>query len=137
MPVWADGTREQLHACALRYFKQGGATEPEVALIECDGVRAILKDYGRTPGWFGRWIAPVLIWREATALARLRDLAGVPTVYRQLDRRALLMEYLPAEPWARVKPADSSYERLRELIDAMHARGVAHCDLRSPSNILV
>src|SRR5699024_2460236 len=26
---------------------------------------------------------------------------------------------------------------LRELIDAMHERGVAHCDLRSPSNILV
>lgn len=130
-------TRAQLHACAQRYFKRGGVTEPEVALVERDGARAILKDYGRTPGWFGRWLAPILIWREASALRRLQDVTGVPRLYRQIDRRALLMEYLPAEPWAKVKPADASYERLRELINAMHEHGVAHCDLRSPSNILV
>lgn len=132
-----DCTREQLHACAQRYFKRGGATEPEVALVERDGQRAILKDYGRTPGWFGRCIAPILIWREASALLRLDAVPGVPQLYRRVDRRALLMAYLPAEPWARARPADASYQRLRELLDAMHAHGVAHCDLRSPSNILV
>lgn len=130
-------TREQLHACAQHYFKKGGATEPEVALVEHDGTRAIIKDYGRTPGWFGYWIAPILIWREASALKRLDDLDGVPRLLRQIDRRALIMEYLPAQPWAQVQPADVSYARLADLIDAMHARGVAHCDLRAPSNILV
>lgn len=138
MTNWQDCTRSELHASALRYYKCGGATEPEVALLERHGERAILKDYGRTPGWFGRWIAPILIWREATALSRLHDIAGVPRLYRQIDRRALLMEYLPAQPWAQAPaPADISYERLRTLIDAMHERGVAHCDLRSPSNILI
>lgn len=132
----ADCTRAQLHAHAQQYFKCGGATEPEVALVVRDGVCAILKDYGRTPGWFGRWIAPVLIWREATALSQLDGLMGIPRLYRRIDRRALLMEYLPATPWADVRPGDGSYQRLAELIDAMHARGVAHCDLRSPSNIL-
>src|SRR5699024_9119398 len=116
-------TRAQLHAHAQQYFKRGGATEPEVALVVAEGVCAILKDYGRTPGWFGRWIAPVLIWREATALAQLDDLAGIPRLYRRIDRRALLMEYLPARPWADARPGDDSYARLAELIDTMHARG--------------
>src|SRR5699024_1680656 len=54
----------------------------------------------------------------------------------RIDRRALLMEYLPARPWADARPGDDSYARLAELIDTMHARGVAHCDLRAPSNVL-
>lgn len=137
MTPWADCTRAQLHACAQHYFKCGGATEPEVALLERDGVRAILKDYGRTPGWFGRWVAPVLIAREASALTQLDDLAGVPRLYRRIDRRALLMECMPATRWARAQPSDDSYAQLADLIAAMHARGVAHCDLRAPSNILL
>jgi len=132
----AEYTRAQLHAHAQQYFKCGGATEPEVALVEAEGMCAILKDYGRTPGWFGRWIAPVLIWREATALTQLDDLDGIPRLYRRIDRRALLMEFLPAKPWADAQPEDTSYMYLATLIEAMHARGVAHCDLRAPSNIL-
>src|SRR5699024_6354744 len=112
MTMFNQDTREQLHAHAQCYFKAGGATEPEVALIERDGRQAILKDYGRTPGWFGRCIAPILIWREATALSRLADVRGVPRLYRRIDRRALLMEYLPARPWAQARPDDVSYARL-------------------------
>lgn len=137
MEPLADCTRDRLHAHARHYFKHGGATEPEVVLIERHGVRAILKDYGRTPGWFGRWIAPILIWREATALAQLDGVTGIPGLLRRIDRRALLMEYLPARPWTKARPDDASYTHLAELIDSMHARGVAHCDLRAPSNILV
>ncbi len=136
-PRLAGLSRAELHAHAQHYFKQGGATEPEVAVVEYAGERAILKDYGRTPGWFGRLIAPVLIWREASALERLAGLTGVPRLYRRLDSRALLMEYLPGTPWPQARPADASYARLADLIAGMHARGVAHCDLRAPSNILV
>lgn len=137
MGVFDECTRAQLHAHARHYYKQGGATEPEVALVEIAGDKAILKDYGRTPGWFGRWLAPLLIWREATALEQLDGLPGIPRLYRRLDRRAVLMEYLPAQAWNKMRPEDASYARLAELIAAMHARGVAHCDMRAPSNILV
>lgn len=130
-------SRAELHAQAQHYFKQGGATEPEVALIEYGGETAILKDYGRTPGWFGWLLAPILIWREASALERLDGLAGIPRLYRRIDARALLMECLPGTPWPRARPGDASYARLAELVAGMHARGVAHCDLRAPSNILV
>lgn len=130
-------TRTQLHAHAQHYFKAGGATEPEVALIAYGDARAIFKDYARTPGWFGRVLAPILIWREASALACLAGLTGIPRLYHRLDRRGLLMEYLPATPWPQAQAPDQAYTRLAVLVDAMHARGIAHCDLRAPSNLLV
>ena len=117
--------RAQLHAHATRYYKSGGQTEPEVALVVYGDACAVLKDYARTPGWFGRLIAPVLIWRDATALRRLDGIVGV------------LIEYLPATPWPQAKPAEAAYKRLDALVEQMHARGVAHCDLRAPSNMLV
>ena len=130
-------TRAQLHAHARRYYKTGGRTEPEVALVVYGDAQAVFKDYARTPGWFGRIIAPVLIWREASALRRLAGITGIPKLYRQLDARGVLIEYLPATPWPQAKPPKIAYERLDALVAAMHARGVAHCDLRAPSNMLV
>lgn len=130
-------TREQLHASATRYYKTRGATEPDVALVEHGDVRAVFKDYGRTPGWFNRLIAPLLLWREATALTALADLAGVPRLYRRLDARGLLIEHCPAAAWPHARPSDVAYERLDALIAAMHERGVAHGDLRGGGNILV
>lgn len=131
-------SRAQLHDHASCYYKSGGGYEPEVALVEYEGARAIFKDYARTPGWFGRIVAPVLIWREASALRQLDGLDGVPRIHRQLDRRGLLIEYLPAKPWPQVRPASAdSYDRLARLVEAMHERGIAHADLRAPSNVLV
>jgi len=130
-------SRAQLHACADAYFKAGGGTEPEVALVACGSARAIFKDYARTPGWFGRLLAPVLLWREASALATLDGMVGIPKLYRRIDSRGLIMEYLPATPWPQAKASDAAYTRLATLVDAMHTRGVAHCDLRAPSNMLV
>ena len=137
MAVLASLTRAQLHAHATRYYKSGGRTEPEVALVVYGDACAVFKDYARTPGWFGRIVAPVLIWREASALKRLDGIVGVPQLYRQLDARGVLIEYLPATPWPQARPSEAAYERLEALVQAMHERGVAHCDLRAPSNMLV
>lgn len=130
-------TPEELHAAATRYYKRQGPTEPAVALIEHGQLCAVFKDYGRVSGWFSRLIAPWLLWREATALTALADLAGVPRLYRRVDARGLLIEHCPATPWAQARPADAAYDRLEVLVAAMHARGVAHGDLRGGGNILV
>ena len=130
-------TREQLHGAATRYYKTRGPTEPDVALIEYGAARAVFKDYGRAPGWFNRVVAPVLLWREATALAALDDLAGVPRLYRRVDRRGLLIEHCPATAWPLARAGDIAYQRLDALVTAMHERGVAHGDLRGGGNILV
>ena len=129
--------RAQLHARVQRYFKTAGPTEPEVALVALGQARAVLKDYAHTPGWFGRLIAPILIYREASALSRLAGLAGVPALYRRLDARGLLIEYLPGVAWPQARAPDAAYPRLTRLVAAMHRRGVAHGDLRAPGNMLV
>ncbi len=130
-------TRAQLHAHAQRYLKSGGASAPEVALVAYGQARAVFKDYGRVTGGLIRVLAPILLWREADALARLTGLEGVPRLYRRLDARGLLMEYLPGTPWPQAQAPDTAYTRLAALIAAMHARGIAHADLRTPGNMLV
>lgn len=130
-------SRNALYAHAERFYRRAGGTEPNVAVIAYGGARAVLKDYGATPGWFGRWLGPLLIRREVQALERLAGIAGVPRLYARVDARAVLMEHVPARPWGEVRPPAAAYERLERLITDMHARGVAHCDMRSPSNILV
>lgn len=130
-------SREALYARALTYYRRGGGTEPHVAVIEYDGLRAVLKDYGASPGWFGRWLGPLLIRREVQALRCLAGIEGIPALYCRLDARAVLMEYVPAQPWSKMRPQAEAFARLERLVAAMHGRGIAHCDLRSPSNILV
>lgn len=129
--------RAALYRQAEHYFRRGGATEPNVVLLRQGGQPMVLKDYGAADGAFARWLGPLLIRREAQALQRLQAIQGIPRLIQRVDRRALLMAYVDARPWSRQRPAAESYDLLDELVTAMHARGVAHCDLRAPSNILV
>lgn len=130
--------RAGLLAHAVDFFREGGGTEPTVAVVQVHGFSAVFKDYGAVPGWFARVLGPLLIAREAQALARLAGLAGVPVLYRRLDSRGVLMSFVPAKPWRDADaPPPRTYDDLGVLMAQMHARGVAHCDLRAPSNILV
>lgn len=129
--------RDALYARAETFYRRAGGTEPNVAVIAYGDGRAVLKDYGAGPGWFGRWLGPLLIRREIQALERLAGLDGIPALYARVDARAVLIEHLPGRPWPQAEPSPSAFERLEALVTAMHERGVAHCDLRSPSNILV
>lgn len=129
--------REALYARVETYYRHAGGTEPNVAVVAHADGRAVLKDYGAAPGWFGRLLGPLLIRREAQALACLAGLDGIPALYARVDSRAVLMEHVPGKPWPRMRPEPVAFERLEALVSAMHERGVAHCDLRSPSNILV
>lgn len=130
-------SRDAFYARAQTFYRRGGGTEPNVAVIAVGDTRAVLKDYGAVPGWFGRLLGPLLIRREIQALERLAGLPGIPALYARPDARAVLMEHLPARPWLQMRPSPAAFGRLEALVAAMHARGVAHCDLRSAGNILV
>lgn len=129
--------RDALYAHATLRFREGGGTEPEVVVIDYNGMRAVLKDYGRASGWFAWLLGPLLIKREADALQRLAGLNGIPALIRRIDSRGVLMEYVPAQPWPSMQPPAAAFDHVRALVNAMHERGVAHCDMRAPSNILV
>lgn len=105
---------------------------------------------GALPG--SALVARALLRREARALEALEGLAGVPrrtaaaglaavptTDGRRPDPRAVLVrEHVAGAALheAEELPADF-FERLRELVQALHARGVCHNDLHKEQNVLV
>ena len=140
MPALENLSLDDLRAHAVKTFRQGGGSRPDVLLIRFGGEEAVLKDYGKSDPWFRRLVGPLSARREARALEQLRGTRGAPRLVRQVSRDALLLEYIPGIS-ARAVPrgglAPEFFERFYRLVDRLHDAGVAHCDLRSQGNILV
>ncbi len=139
MHPFSDLTYNELRHLACGTFRQGAGSRPDVVRL-CRGQHeAVLKDYHGCDGWFGWCLGPLLVRRETRALRRLEGVEGVPRLLGRVDRRALLMQHVPGTPLkSYAQPITPIvFERLEALVDVMHARGVAHCDLRSPNNTLL
>jgi hypothetical protein len=99
----------------------------------------VVKDFARKRGWvraFGR----IQIRREAAAYRWLSGLDGFPAFHGRLDAHALAVEYVEAQQinfFQRHEKRRDYFERLREIVEAMHARGVIHNDLRAQENVVV
>jgi hypothetical protein len=142
-----DCTVESLHARTIARHRTGGGSRPEVVTVNLEDLdplcpRAVLKDHGRCDRWFAFLLGPLLSAREARALCRLQGLPGIPALLGRMGSRALVMEHIPARTLRHAgNDADADWNaffaRLEALVAGMHGRGVAHCDLRSPSNVLV
>lgn len=135
-----DMTLDQLHQSAVRCFVAAAGSRPAVLVVQGADGESVLKDYSGCDWLFARLIGPLLVWRETAALARLDGTAGVPRLIRRLGPRAFLMEYLRGAEKARKQVVTASPEfflRLEQLVSRIHARGVAHCDMRRSGNILV
>ena len=110
-----------------------------VELVRSAGGLAVRRvaSGGRLP--FSRRVARALLRREERAL---RALEGVPGVAWVLDQSragdVLVRSFLPGTPLclARELPRDF-FERLEELVRALHERGVCHNDLHKEGNVLV
>ncbi len=128
-----------LRAGTLEVLRRGGGSRPDVLRVRCGDGEAILKDQNGCDTAFARLLGPLLAWREARALRRLHGLAGVPDLLDRPDSRSVLMAYVPAVPITKAAHSDwpAFFAALDRLLEAMHERGVAHCDLRSPGNTLV
>jgi len=131
---------DELRLHTVQTYRTGEGTRPEVALVRVGSRQAVLKDFSRSAVWFGRVLGPLLAYREARALALLDGIRGVPRLLRKVSMRALLIEHIDGIP-ARAMPPGSVtpelFDKLEELVRAIHERGVAHCDLRSGGNIVV
>ncbi len=101
-----------------------------------DGSRAVVKDFRHKP-WAARVWGRIQVRREARALAALAGLPAVPRLLGRVDRDALVVEYVPGKALFLCvrRPSRLRYlAELREAIDAAHARGVVHNDLRGREN---
>ena len=87
--------------------------------------------------WFGRRA----IRREARVYDQLRNVPGIPRSLGLADSEHLALEYVPGPTLRAAASSLADRERffvmLRESIQAMHAAGVAHGDLKRKENTLV
>ncbi len=108
----------------------------EVVLRSNDVEPTILRDAGKARWWL-RPIARLLLRREATALAALEGLDGVPQVI-EIQRNILIRSYLSGKPLHEARPDNISwFKAASRLLRQLHRAGVVHNDLAKEPNLLV
>ena len=108
-----------------------------VLLFEGDGLKLVIKSaMGRGPV---RRARQATLEREYAAYQRLKDVEGVPVCFGLLAQRYLLMEYIDGTAYrhATWQDRDQWFADLLLVIQAFHARGVSHGDLKSKTNMIV
>jgi len=108
-----------------------------VLLFEGDGLKLVIKSaMGRGPV---RRARQATLEREYAAYQRLKDVEGVPVCFGLLAQRYLLMEYIDGTAYRHAiwQDRDHWFAELLLVIQAFHARGVSHGDLKSKTNMIV
>lgn len=138
---WSSYSLSELRSHATRTFREGGGSRPDVLLIEIGGQQAVLKDQGGADALFATLIGPILNWRECKALRKLSAVACIPDLLAVPSRRAFLMTYHESEQITRLVNNTPDWPQffteLSASIEEIHRAGVAHNDLRNPTNTLV
>lgn len=136
---------ETLEAAAtpltIRIIRQGSWAKPDIKSVAYAGDRAVLKDFS-DKSWPVRLLGRRQVLREMRALRRLQGIAGIPRCYGEAGALGILMESIEGERitrWCRSRreSVGPMFERLQRLVGQIHARGVAHIDLRKRDNILI
>lgn len=96
--------------------------------------------YGLPMGWIGRGLAR----RELGVLRQMAEVEGFPREVGPvlIDGRSwpnvAAHEWIEGHPFHAAEPADDEFfPRLRAMLAALHARGIAYVDLGKAENILV
>jgi len=108
-----------------------------ILLYQQDGQSLIIKTaMGRGPML---WIRQKTLRREYAAYLQLKGVAGIPQCYGFLDQRYLLLEQVRGQPYrdANIRDREQFFDQLLAILRAIHARDVAHGDLKSKGNLLV
>ena len=101
----------------------------------------VVVKFGRSHPYLGvplQWVGRLLADHEEAIYAALAGLGGVPRWVERLSPVCCAIEYVEAVPLDHLEtPPPGFFDRLRELFQAVHARGVAYGDANKKSNILV
>ena len=116
-------------------------TRPAMWVVEEDGVTAVVKDFSQGNLFYRSVIGRFLVWRESRAYSKLRGLKGVPFLYRVIDGQALVLKEIPGKRLKKhkgdIELSEAFFDALEETVESFHRRGMAHCDLKNASNVLV
>jgi hypothetical protein len=110
------------------------------ALYSGDAGKVVLKLGRRTSfiglplAWIGRWHAR----HETRLFCELADLEAVPAFAGTFGRDGFAHAFIEGHALQRGElVADDFFDRLRDALAAMHARGIAYVDLEKCENVLV
>jgi hypothetical protein len=133
-------TRQLIENHTVEYYRTAGGTRPDLRVVDTPDGRIVVKDFRGSDFLFRMIVGPILIRREYGALRKLIGVEGVPQLIGRIDRYAFAVQHVPGVSLDQRLPRpldDAFYTDLRRVIDDMHARGVAHCDLRSRGNVML
>ncbi|MBI5612975.1 MAG: hypothetical protein HY942_07915 [Gammaproteobacteria bacterium] len=107
-------------------------------LLYADGpVRLVIK----APAGRGlvKWLSRLMLRQESRVYEHLKDFPGAPRCYGLLRGRYLVLEHVAGVSMRHAEIADRGafFAALLELIEQLHARGIAHSDLQKKENLLV
>jgi len=132
--------RSQLESCEVRPLKLGGPTKADLRVVDIGDGPLVVKDFARK-AWWVRAIGRLQISRECRAYLRLGPMTGVARLVGRVDPHALTLELIDGEELAfsprRLEQGAEYLEQLRQIVAALHARGVAHLDLRNRENVML
>jgi predicted Ser/Thr protein kinase len=118
---------------------QGGPTKADLHLVPLEEGALVVKDFAAKNFLIRLW-GRIQIHRETAAYERLRGVPGLPAFHGRLDAHALALQYLEGkglQGCRRRRQRRSYFRSLEGTMEAMHARGVIHNDLRGRDNVIV
>ena len=125
----------------LGVLRKPSSTRPTLWVVEKNGRRAVVKDYSSNRFLYRNTIGRFLLWREHKAYRRLKGLKGIPTCYRVIHGLALVIEEISGRNIEGLEDegglSEEFFNQLQEVVEKVHSRGIAHCDLKRAPNILL
>ena len=138
---------ENLDEAALKqWIEESLATGGNVLAAGYQGQTLVYEDEHnhlviKTPHGAGleRWFHKKMLRNEYAVYQRLGDFDGAPTCYGLIDKQYLVLEYIDGRTIRHKRPLDEEefHRKLFGYIRTMHARNVAHMDLKRKDNLLV
>jgi hypothetical protein len=132
-------SRAALAGARVEEIHRGSWSKADVYVVRTGEELAVVKDFAAKSlpiRWFGR----LQIARECATYRRLEGIEGIARFLGRVDPHALALERLEGVPLDRFRKSERRRELLsglKQSLEAMHARGVIHNDLRGKDNAFV
>jgi len=132
--------RDEIRSATERVLVRGRGGKADVLVVRTADGRVVVKDFAGRGPW-GRWLGKLQIRRERAVYGWLEGVEGIPAFVGRIDALALAIEWIDGDGLAFVQVPERDVPgilaALRRVLDAIHARGVVHNDLRGRENVLL
>jgi predicted Ser/Thr protein kinase len=132
--------REEFERSENKLIHKGRWANADVHLFRRGKEDWVVKDFRRCPPFIRNIYGSWMVGRELSAMRTLAGIPGFPQDAFRMDRFAFAYRFVPGMEIGNADPGlltRAFFEELERLMGKMHARGVAHLDIRAAKNILV